>query len=80
MLFHVQEKCFSLPEIAAMIDSLGLGFLGFEFPDSGITVSRYRTRFPADALMRNLDNWHRYERDFPDSFARMYQFWVRKPA
>jgi 2-polyprenyl-3-methyl-5-hydroxy-6-metoxy-1,4-benzoquinol methylase len=80
MLFHVQEKCFSLPEIAAMIDSLGLGFLGFEFPDSGITVSRYRTRFPADAPMRNLDNWHRYERDFPDSFARMYQFWVRKPA
>jgi 2-polyprenyl-3-methyl-5-hydroxy-6-metoxy-1,4-benzoquinol methylase len=80
MLFHVQEKCFSLPEIAAMIDSLGLGFLGFEFPDSGITVSRYRARFPADALMRNLDNWHRYEQDNPDSFARMYQFWVRKPA
>jgi SAM-dependent methyltransferase len=80
MLFHVQEKRFSLPEVAAMIDALGLRFLGFEFPDSGITVSRYRARFPADALMRNLDNWHRYEQDNPDCFARMYQFWVRKTA
>jgi SAM-dependent methyltransferase len=80
MLFHVQEQRFSLPGIAAMIDALGLHFLGFEFPDSGITVSRYRARFPADAFMRNLDNWHRYEQDNPDCFARMYQFWVRKPA
>jgi len=80
MLFHVQESCFSLPELAAMIQALGLHFLGFEFPDSGITVARYRARYPADALMRNLDNWHRYEQDNPDSFARMYQFWVRKPA
>src|SRR5438309_8301057 len=61
MLFHVQERCFSLPEVAAMIQALGLRFLGFEFPDSGITVSRYRARYPGDALMRNLDNWDRYE-------------------
>jgi 2-polyprenyl-3-methyl-5-hydroxy-6-metoxy-1,4-benzoquinol methylase len=80
MLFHVQEKCFSLPELAAMIQALGLQFLGFEFPDSGITAARYRARFPADALLRNLDNWDRYEQDNPDSFARMYQFWVRKPS
>ncbi len=80
MLFHVQEKCFSLPEVAAMIQALGLHFLGFEFPDSDITVSRYRARFPADALMRHLNNWHRYEQDNPDCFARMYQFWVRKPG
>jgi SAM-dependent methyltransferase len=80
MLFHVQEKRLTLPDIAAMLQTLGLQFLGFEFADSGITAARYRQRFPADALMRDLDNWHRYEEDNPDSFARMYQFWARKPG
>ena len=80
MLFHVQEHCFSLPEIAAMIRALGLEFLGFEFDDSGITASRYRARFPADAQMRDLDNWHRYEQDNPDAFSRMYEFWLRRPG
>jgi 2-polyprenyl-3-methyl-5-hydroxy-6-metoxy-1,4-benzoquinol methylase len=80
MLFHVQEKCFSLPEVAAMVHGLGLQFLGFEFADSGITAARYRSRFPADGFMRSLDHWHRYEQDNPDCFAQMYEFWVRKPA
>lgn len=80
LLFHAQEKLFSLPQIGAMIDTLGLQFLGFEFPDSGITASRYRARFPGDAALTNLENWHRLEQEHPESFARMYQFWVRKPA
>jgi 2-polyprenyl-3-methyl-5-hydroxy-6-metoxy-1,4-benzoquinol methylase len=80
MLFHVQEKCLSLPEIATMIRTLGLQFLGFEFADSGITAARYRARFTGDPLMRDLDNWHRYEQDNPDAFAQMYEFWLRKPG
>ena len=80
MLFHVQEQCFTLPQVRAMIESLGVQFLGFEFADSGITAVRYLARFASDPLMRDLDNWDRYEQDNPDAFARMYQFWVRKPA
>jgi SAM-dependent methyltransferase len=80
MLFHVQEHCFSLPDLAAMIQALGLQFLGFEFDDSGITAARYRARFPGDARMRDLDNWHRYEQDNPEAFSRMYEFWVRRPG
>jgi SAM-dependent methyltransferase len=80
MLFHVQEKRLTLPDIAAMLRTLGLQFLGFEFADSGITAARYRQRFPGDAAMRDLGNWHRYEEDNPDCFARMYQFWARKPG
>ena len=30
--------------------------------------------------MVDLGNWARYEEDNPDAFARMYQFWVRKPG
>jgi len=73
LLFHVHEVCFSLPQIEAMIARLGLRFLGFEFPDSGQTLSRYRARFadPAD-----LQSWHRFEAEHPDTFARMYQFWI----
>jgi len=73
LLFHVHEHCFSLPQIEEMIRRLGLEFLGFEFPDSGATLTRYRTRF----LDSNLENWQRFEQEFPDTFARMYQFWVR---
>ena len=73
LLFHVHEVCFSLPQIEAMIARLGLRFLGFEFPDSGQTLARYRARFadPAD-----LQSWHRFEVEYPETFARMYQFWV----
>jgi SAM-dependent methyltransferase len=78
LLFHVQELRFTLPQIAAMIETLGLQFLGFEFPDSGITASRYRALYPDDAALANLAYWHRFEEDHPETFARMYQFWVRK--
>ncbi|HTM62340.1 MAG TPA: class I SAM-dependent methyltransferase [Burkholderiales bacterium] len=79
LLFHVQELRFSLPQIATMISDLRLEFLGFEFPDSGITASRYRARFPDDPALTNLANWHRFEEEHPETFVRMYQFWVRKP-
>ncbi|HEX9395236.1 MAG TPA: methyltransferase domain-containing protein [Burkholderiales bacterium] len=79
LLFHVQESAFDLPQIAEMISRLGLAFLGFEFPDSGATAGAYRARFPADAAMTDLANWHRLEQERPDSFARMYQFWLRAP-
>ena len=73
LLFHVQEVCFTLPQIEAMIARLGLRFLGFELPDSGQTLARYRARY---ADPRDLQSWHRFESEYPDTFARMYQFWV----
>ena len=73
LLFHVHEHHFSLPQIEAMIARLGLRFLGFEFPDSGATLGRFRAKFGQDS---SLENWHRFEQEFPDTFARMYQFWV----
>ena len=79
LLFHVQEHRFRLPQITEALQALGLRFLGFEFPDSGISASRYRSRFAGDPTMTDLANWDRYEHDNPDAFARMYQFWVRKP-
>jgi SAM-dependent methyltransferase len=74
LLFHVQEHRFTLLQIKDMIAALGLRFAGFEFADSGMTLARY-SRDPLD-----LDAWHAFENEHPDTFARMYQFWVRKPG
>jgi 2-polyprenyl-3-methyl-5-hydroxy-6-metoxy-1,4-benzoquinol methylase len=76
LLFHVHEQRFTLPEVESMIAQLGLRFLGFEFPDSGATAQRYLERFPEDPSGARLANWHRFEQQFPDTFSRMYQFWV----
>ncbi|HEV3011250.1 MAG TPA: methyltransferase domain-containing protein, partial [Burkholderiales bacterium] len=73
LMFHVHEHRFSLPQIDSMIAKLGVRFLGFEFPDSGATLGRYRAKFSQDS---SLESWHRFEQEFPDAFARMYQFWV----
>jgi hypothetical protein len=70
LLFHAYEVRFTLPQIASMIEALGLRFLGFEFPDSGETLARFKGN-PS-----SLADWHRFEGEFPDTFARMYQFWV----
>lgn len=80
LLFHVQEHRFTLPQVQAMLEELDLRFVDFEFEDGGAAATRYRARFPHDSQMTNLDNWDRLEADYPDTFARMYQFRVRKPA
>ena len=71
LLFHVQEHRFTLPQIEAMLARLELRFQGFELADSQ-TLARYRARFKEDSCA----NWHRFEEEFPDTFSRMYQFWV----
>lgn len=78
LLFHVQEHRFTVPQIADAIAALGLDFLGFEALDAG-TITKYRARFPGDPEMRSLAHWDEFERDHPDTFPNMYQFWLRKP-
>jgi 2-polyprenyl-3-methyl-5-hydroxy-6-metoxy-1,4-benzoquinol methylase len=78
LLFHVQEHRFTVPQIAQAIEQLGLEFVGFDSLDLD-AVAKYRARFPADRDMRSLANWDAFERDNPDTFPNMYQFWLRKP-
>lgn len=79
LLFHVQEHRFTLPQIAVLLADLGLTFLGFELPDAAVAAS-YRSAHPDDRGQVDLDRWHRFEQANPDTFARMYQFWVHKPG
>lgn len=79
LLFHAQEHRFTLPQIQAALDDLGLDFLGFELADSA-TLPAFAQRFPDLEAPRSLEAWHRFEEDNPDTFSGMYQFWVRKAA
>jgi tetratricopeptide (TPR) repeat protein/SAM-dependent methyltransferase len=75
-LFHVQEHRHSLPEIRDFLTAHGLELIGFEL--SAATRAAYRARFPNDLQMRDLDHWHSFESEHPDTFAAMYQFWCQK--
>ena len=78
LLFHVQEHRFTLPQIGAQLDALGLRFEGFVLrPD----VARlYAARYPNDAQMLDLASFDAFEAQFPHAFAGMYIFWVGKPC
>ena len=77
LLFHVQEHRFTIPEIAAMLKRHNLQFIGFE----GDTPEflRLQSEMPHHSPDETLDTWHKIERDNPELFSSMYQFWVRKP-
>ena len=42
-------------------------------------VASFRTALPEPAAATDLDRWHDFETQAPETFARMYQFWVRRP-
>ena len=76
LLFHVQEHRFTIPQISAALDELGLAFMGFEFLDRR-KKEPYKTTNPGDGAIYDLDKWHEYETQNP-SFLAGYSFWVQK--
>jgi tetratricopeptide (TPR) repeat protein/SAM-dependent methyltransferase len=78
LLFHVQEHLYTLPQLKENLRELDLAFLGFSL-DSDIS-KRYRERFPEDISQTDLDKWHTFEIQNPDTFKGMYQFWLQKPV
>jgi hypothetical protein len=77
-LFNAREQSFNLQRIKELLAELGLEFLGFSL--SPETLNAYASRFPEDATMTNLDCWHTFETDRPDTFKGMYQFWTQSIA
>jgi tetratricopeptide (TPR) repeat protein/SAM-dependent methyltransferase len=65
LVLHVQEHRFTIPQLASAMAELGVEFLGFELPGKKLAMS--------------LEEWDAYETAHPDTFASMYQFWIRKP-
>ena len=76
-LFHVQEHCFSLPQIETSLNDLGLIFLGFELRQSWIRRNFSEIYSEKDSLT-SLSLWHKFELENPSTFRGMYQFWAQK--
>lgn len=77
LIFHVQEHRFTLPKIKALLEEFGMEFLGLEFQNK-VTEKQYRSLFPEDPNMTNLDNWAKLEELYPRTFISMYQLWMRR--
>jgi SAM-dependent methyltransferase/tetratricopeptide (TPR) repeat protein len=76
LLFHVQEHRLAIPQIKEFLDAQKLAFVGFEL-DAG-ALRDYRAKFSNDQSMTDLECWDAFERDRPDTFAAMYQFWCQR--
>jgi tetratricopeptide (TPR) repeat protein/SAM-dependent methyltransferase len=76
LLFHAQEHRMTFPWIAQFLKDHGLEMIGLEV--GAPTQDKYRSRFPNDKPMTDLNNWHVFEQENPDLFLYMYQFWVQR--
>jgi hypothetical protein len=67
-----------LPEIGEFLSGSGLTFLGFETSEA--VRNAFASRFPDPAARKDLNAWHQFETEQPQTFAAMYVFWVHRPA
>ena len=77
LFFNIQEHRFTIPEIANILKTFNLEFLGFTFTSEHIK-NRFSKAYPGDKSNISLDNWHQFELKNPEIFFGMYKFWVRK--
>ena len=60
-----------------MIKKNNLEFIGFYIGDKKIK-QMYLKQYADDPGCTNLDNWHKFELNYPKTFLNMYQFWCKK--
>ena len=75
LIFHIQEHQFNLPQIKKNLSVLGLNFCGFEAPE---IVKKFKLSYRNINDLYSLDKWNIFEKDNPDTFLGMYQFWCQK--
>ena len=75
-LFHVQEHRLTLDAIGAFLREHDLALLGFQCGRA--TLQAYARRFAGDPAATDLACWRQFEREHPDTFGGMYQFWVQR--
>jgi SAM-dependent methyltransferase len=78
LLFHVEERPFTIPQIEECCAELGLEFLGFEVEDSLRNAVREHGVDPKP--QPTPESWRAFEEANPYTFLGMYQFWLRKPG
>ena len=73
LLFHVQERRFTIPLIKHHLNKLGLNFCGFE---SSTIVLKFKETHKHKEDPYDLDKWEEYEKTIPpnerDNFVKAY--------
>ena len=67
----------TLLQIKKFLDDNDATFLGIRIGYD--VLGRYLERFPEDTAATNLENWHAFELDNPDTFLGMYQLLIQRP-
>jgi hypothetical protein len=70
LVFHVNERTFSLAELSGLVASLSLEVLRVETRNP-LQEALYRKRFPDDPDAVRLSNWQVLEREQPGLFSGM---------
>jgi len=73
LVFHIQEKTYTTLELKDILNELNLELVRMKITDLH-TIKRYKEMFPDDVAMTNLDNWDKFEDEYPDTFIGMYKF------
>ena len=76
LCFHTKEHRFTINQLRETLKFNELKFLGFLLPKP--IKSIYEQCFPEDKKQINLQNWAKFEENYPNTFAGMYQFWSSK--
>lgn len=75
LLFHVQEKRFTIAMIEEYLNHLGLAFCGFEDPE---ILRSFSLNTCSKSSAYDLNEWEQFENANPQTFTGMYQFWCQK--
>ncbi len=75
LLFHVQEHRFTLAEIDKILKDLSLEFLKIQATPE--VMEKFTSRHKGKSALTDLKKWDAFEKEYPDSFSNMYQFWCR---
>ena len=75
LIFHKQEYRYCINELIEMFELFKFEFLGFTIQKD--ILDYYQEKFPNDKYNLNLKNWDIFEKNHPEIFGGMYQFWLK---
>src|SRR5215467_1669774 len=76
MVLHVCEHRLALAEIARFLEAERLAFRGFQLSKG--SQAMFWQRFAFETWPGSLENWARFEKEWPQLFENMYLFWCEK--
>ncbi len=75
LLFHTIEHQFTLSQILNCLDELNLAFCGF---DDMNLIRQFRIDYGNPEDIYDLSKWANFEKNNPNTFVGMYQFWCQQ--